>query len=228
MPVQVALSAAARWGIALRALPGTVSDIVEYETAAMLGSNLEISDVKAVTNLAHLCDTLGLDSMTAGGAIGFAMEAAEKNLLPQQRVCGHEIKFGSVEAAEGLLRAIALREDGPVILLAGCVRRAAEKLGVQAEQFAVHIKGLETPAWGPRGATGIALSLMTADRGGCHQRGMPLGEDLGGVPGRAVRWTGWPSPARRRLLSIIRITLPRWIPLSSVTSELLASAPPLI
>lgn len=57
---------------------GTVSDIVEYETAAMLGSNLEISDVKAVTHLAHLCDTLGLDSMSAGGAIGFAMEAAEK------------------------------------------------------------------------------------------------------------------------------------------------------
>ena len=167
---------------------GTVSDIVEYETAAMLGSNLEISDVKAVTHLAHLCDTLGLDSMSAGGAIGFAMEAAEKNLLPQQRVCGHEIKIGSVEAAEGLLRAIALREDGPGILLAGGVRRAAEKLGVQAEQFAVHIKGLETPAWGPRGATGIALSLMTADRGGCHQRGMPLGEDLGGVPwqGRQV------------------------------------------
>ncbi len=164
---------------------GTVSDIVEYETAAMLGSNLEISDVKALTHLAYLCDTLGLDSMSAGGVIGFAMEAAEKNLLPQQQVSGHEIQFGSVEAAESLLRAIALRESELGNLLADGVHRAADRLGVQAKQFAVHIKSLETPAWGPRGATGIALSLMTADRGGCHQRGMPLGEDLGGVP-----WNG--------------------------------------
>ena len=113
------------------------------------------------------------------------MEAAEKPAAAAL-VCGHEIKFEVWK----LRKAYSQLPCGRTArhLLAGGVRRAAEKLGVQAEQFAVHIKGLETPAWGPRGATGIALSLMTADRGGCHQRGMPLGEDLGGVPwqGRQV------------------------------------------
>jgi len=159
---------------------GTVSDIVEYESAAMLGSNLEISDIKAVTYLTHLCDELGLDSMSTGGVIGFAMEAAERGLIPLE-IEGQQIKFGSPLAAEKLMQAIALRRGELGRLLAQGVQRAAAELGSDAEEFAVHIKGLETPAWGPRGATGIALALMTADRGGCHQRGMPLGEDLSGA-----------------------------------------------
>lgn len=160
---------------------GTVSDIVEYESAAMLGSNLEIGDIRAVTYLTRLCDELGLDSMSAGGVTGFAMEAAEKGLLPQTDIGGRQIQFGSPEAAGKLIKAIAYRRGGLGNLLAEGVQRAAAELGPGAEEFAVHIKGLETPAWGPRGATGIALALMTADRGGCHQRGMPLGEDLGGA-----------------------------------------------
>jgi aldehyde:ferredoxin oxidoreductase len=161
---------------------GTVSDIVEYESAAMLGSNLEIGNTKAVIHLAHLCDLLGLDSMSTGGVIGFAMEAAEKKSLPEMKASGYEIKFGNIQAAEALIKAIAHREGTLGNLLADGVHRAAVKIGSPNEQIAVHIKGLETPAWGPRGAPGIALSLMTADRGGCHQRGMPLGEELGGLP----------------------------------------------
>jgi len=166
---------------------GTVSDIVEYESAAMLGSNLEIDDIKAVTYLTHLCDELGLDSMSAGGVLGFAMEAADKGILPQKEVAGQPVRFGNPLAAEKMLEAVAYRRGDLGNLLADGVQRAAAKLGPAAEEFAVHIKGLETPAWGPRGATGIALALMTADRGGCHQRGMPLGEDLGGA-----LWNGRP------------------------------------
>lgn len=166
---------------------GTVSDIVEYESAAMLGANLEIEDIRAVTYLTYLCDQLGLDSMSAGGVIGFAMEAVEKGLLTQTDIDGERIAFGSPAAAVKLLEAITHRRGELGELLAEGVQRAADRLGPEAQDCAVHIKGLETPAWGPRGATGIALALMTADRGGCHQRGMPLGEDLGGAV-----WKGKP------------------------------------
>lgn len=166
---------------------GTVSDIVEYESAAMLGSNLEIDDIKAVTYLTHLCDELGLDSMSAGGVIGFAMEAVERGFISQQEIYGEQIEFGNAMAVEKLLKTIAYRQGELGNLLAEGVQRASSVLGSGSEEIAVHIKGLETPAWGPRGATGIALALMTADRGGCHQRGIPLGEDLGGAP-----WNGEP------------------------------------
>lgn len=167
---------------------GTVTDIVEYESAALMGSNLDIDDIRAVAYLVNLCDRLGLDSMSAGSAIGFAMEACEKGLISSPREA--KIEFGSVEAAEYLIKAIAAREGFLGELLAEGVKGAAEKLGGGAEEFAVHVKGLESPAWGPRGVPGMGLALMTADRGGCHQRGFPVAYEVGGA-----RWKGRPVDA---------------------------------
>lgn len=167
---------------------GTVTDIVEYESAALMGSNLTIDDIKAVAYLVKLCDRLGLDSMSTGSVIGFAMEAAEKGLVSSPP--GVQIKFGSVEAAEYLIRAIASREGELGELLAEGVKRAAAKLDNGAEDYAVHVKGLESPAWGPRGVPGMGLALMTADRGGCHQRGFPVAYEVGGV-----KWNGKPVEA---------------------------------
>ena len=62
-----------------------ITDIVEYESAALMGSNLDIHDVRAVAHLVKLCDTYGLDSMSTGGVIAFAFEAAEKNLIRRPR-----------------------------------------------------------------------------------------------------------------------------------------------
>jgi aldehyde:ferredoxin oxidoreductase len=150
---------------------GTVSDIVEYESAGLLGTNLGIEDIRAVTYLTNLCDRLGLDSMSAGGVIGFAMEACERGILSSPS--GIDLKFGNAEAAEYLIRGMALGENELGVLLSGGVRRAAQKIGKGCEKFALHTKGLETPAWGPRGVFGTGLAFMTADRGGCHQRGLP-------------------------------------------------------
>ena len=150
---------------------GTISDTVEYESAGLLGANLGISDIRAVTHLTRLCDVFGLDSMSAGGAIGFAMEAAEKGFIDPPD--GIDLTFGNVEAAEYLIRGMALQENELGRLLSQGVRRAAAALGGESEAFAQHTKGLETPAWGPRGALGTGLAFMTADRGGCHQRGLP-------------------------------------------------------
>ena len=157
---------------------GIVTDIVEYESAGLMGSNLDISDVRAVAHLVKLCDCYGMDSMSTGGVIGFAMEACEKGMIDSPDSI--EIKFGSVEAAEYLIHAIAQRREGLGDLLSRGVQSAAQKIGKKAEAIAVHTKGLETPAWGPRGVSGMGLAYMTTDRGGCHQRGFPAGYELEG------------------------------------------------
>jgi aldehyde:ferredoxin oxidoreductase len=157
---------------------GIVTDIVEYESAALMGSNLDISDIRAVAHLVKLCDCYGMDSMSTGAVIGFAMEACEKGLIPSP--AGVDLKFGSVEAAEYLIHAISTRKEGLGELLSRGVKSAAQEIGEKADALAVHTKGLETPAWGPRGVSGMGLAYMTTDRGGCHQRGFPLGYELEG------------------------------------------------
>ncbi len=157
---------------------GIVSDIVEYESAALMGSNLDISDIKAVAHLTKLCDRYGMDSMSTGAVIGFAMEACERGMIPPPG--DMKLKFGNIEAAENLIHAIAGRKEGLGELLSRGVKRAAAEIGQGAEDIAVHTKGLEAPAWGPRGVSGMGLAYMTTDRGGCHQRGFPLAYELVG------------------------------------------------
>lgn len=159
---------------------GLVSDVVEYETAAMMGSNLGISDIREVAYLVKKCDALGLDGMSAGGVIGFAMEAFQKGMITTADTEGVNIAFGDPDAADYLLEIIASRKKGLGDLLAAGVKKAAAAMGDPASDFAVHIKGLECPAWGPRTVPGMALALATADRGGCHQRAFPINYEIGG------------------------------------------------
>lgn len=175
---------------------GLVTDIVEYESAALIGANLGISDIRSVAHLVKLCDRLGLDSMSTGGVIGFAMEAAEKGLL--QAPEGVRLEFGNVQAAEHLIRTLAHKRGELGELLARGVRGASRELGERARDFAQHVKGLESPAWGPRGAPGTGLAFMTADRGGCHQRGLPAPLEVteGEWEGRRVKATEVEGKAR--------------------------------
>ncbi len=156
----------------------TITDIVEYESAALMGSNLDIPDVRAVAHLVKLCDTYGMDSMSTGGVIGFAFEAVEKGLI--QSPDDVNLAFGSVAGAEYLIRSIALQENELGRLLGLGVKRAAAELGNNAGDFALHVKGLEVPGWAPRGTPGMGLAYMTADRGACHQRGFMVAYELGG------------------------------------------------
>ncbi len=157
---------------------GFITDIIEYESAALLGSNLDISDIRAVAHLTKLCDLYGMDSMSTGNLIGFAMEAGEKGLISAPE--GINLTFGNIEAAEFLIHSIALKNNEIGILLSKGVRQASREIGHDAQKFAVHTKGLESPAWGPRGVSGMGLALMTTDRGGCHQRGFPVSYELEG------------------------------------------------
>ena len=161
---------------------GFVSDIVEYESAALMGSNLGITDVRAVALLVKLCDRLGLDTMSCGSIIGFAMEACQKGLIPSP--AGIDLDFGNVAAAQYLIDAMGHRKKGLGELLSKGVKAAALEIGGRAKEIAQHTKGLETPAWGPRGVSGMGLAYMTADRGGCHQRGFTVPHELAG------QWNG--------------------------------------
>ena len=164
---------------------GMISDVVEYETASMIGSNLGISNIREVAYLVKKCDALGLDGMSAGGVAGFAIEAFQNGLITLNDTGGLELKFGDTAAADFLIEAIASRQGIGDILARG-VKEAAKTLGGNAADYAVHVKGLESPAWGPRSVPGMALALATADRGGCHQRAFPILYECGG------EWNGEP------------------------------------
>ncbi|MDJ0853855.1 MAG: aldehyde ferredoxin oxidoreductase family protein [Desulfobacterales bacterium] len=156
----------------------TITDIVEYESAALMGSNLEIADTRAVAHLVKLCDIYGLDSMSTGGVIAFAFEATEKHLLEPPRDV--RLAFGSTEGAAWLIRAIAFQENELGSLLGQGVKRAAAMIGQGSDALALHVKGMEIPGFSPRGTPGMGLAYMTADRGACHQRGFMVGYEAGG------------------------------------------------
>lgn len=148
-----------------------VESCIEYESLGLLGGNTGISNIQSVLQLNYLCDDFGIDSISAGGTIGFVMELVEKGVITEEEV-GFTLKFGDGEAAIQLLRMMAHREGFGETVADG-VRRAAERIGRGSDQFAVHVKGLELPAWDPRGKKGLGLSYATANVGGSHLRGWP-------------------------------------------------------
>jgi aldehyde:ferredoxin oxidoreductase len=153
--------------------PGVeVESTPEYETFGLCGGNLGIGDAQTVFKLNYLADDLGLDTIGAGAAIGFAMDAFETGML-EEREIGFPLRFGDGDAAIKLMRMIAYKEGIGKVLAKG-VRYAAEEIGRGTEKLAVHVKGLETAAWDPRGKRGLGLSYATADVGSSHLRGWPL------------------------------------------------------
>ncbi len=128
----------------------------EYETTAFLGANLALGDARAVAYANWLCDDLGLDTISAGVVIAFALEAAERGLLPLPQ------RFGDAEGVFTLLGQIARRE-GVGDLLAEGTRIAAEELGGEAHYFAIQVGGMELSGVNPKGCASMGLSLATAD-----------------------------------------------------------------
>ncbi|MHA1401615.1 MAG: aldehyde ferredoxin oxidoreductase family protein [Candidatus Heimdallarchaeaceae archaeon] len=152
--------------------PGSeVESTIEYETLGLCGGNLGISDPVAVMQLNYLADDLGLDTISTGSAIGFTMDSFENGILKEDDI-GFPLRFGDAEGALKLMRMIAYR-DGFGDILAKGVRLAAEEIGKGSERLAVHVKGLETAAWDPRGKKGLGLSYATAAVGASHLRGWP-------------------------------------------------------
>ncbi len=140
----------------------------EYETAAMLGSWCSHDNLEAIVKANYLCNNYGLDTISTGNVIAFAMECYEKGLLTVADTDGLKLEWGDSETIITLIENIAHRESLGDLLAEG-VRRAAARIGKGAEEIALHVKGLELPAHEPRGeAKSVALLYATAPRGACH------------------------------------------------------------
>jgi len=139
----------------------------EYETNGALGSLCLNDDMYAIGKANELCNLYGLDTISTGVVISFAMEAYEKGLISEKDTGGLAIKWGNPEVILKLIEQIAMRQ-GIGDLLAEGVYRASAKLGHGAEEFAMHVKGRELPMHEPRGKRGVGLMYAVADRGANH------------------------------------------------------------
>ncbi|MFU8772567.1 MAG: aldehyde ferredoxin oxidoreductase family protein, partial [Anaerolineales bacterium] len=139
----------------------------EYETTNVFGALCGVSDLNAITMANYLCNHYGLDTISAGSTIAFAMECFEKGILSKEETGGVEIKFGDADIIVELVEKIANRE-GIGNLLAEGTHIMSQKLGKDTHKFAMHVKGLELPAYDPRAAKICGLGYVTANRGGDH------------------------------------------------------------
>ncbi|MGD0820769.1 MAG: aldehyde ferredoxin oxidoreductase family protein [Desulfomonilia bacterium] len=139
----------------------------EYESIGTFGSMCDISDIEAITYAHILCNDLGLDTVSAGSTIAFAMECYEKGILKKKDTGGKEILFGNADTMVDLVRSIAARQ-GIGDLLAEGTRRMAAQLGHGSERFAMNVKGMELPAYDCRATKITGLAYVTANRGGDH------------------------------------------------------------
>ena len=149
----------------------------EYETIGLLGSNLGISDIEAVAHANLLADDAGIDTISAGNAIGWAMECYEKGIFTRDDTDGLELKFGNIEATFELIGKIS-RKEGFGALLADGVKKASQKIGQGTEKFAIHVKGMEQSAYATHNATAMLLAYMTCDVGAHHNRSWAITYDL--------------------------------------------------
>ncbi len=139
----------------------------EYETVGLMGTNLLIDDLNAVIKSNELCNRYGLDTISTGSVIGFAMEAYEKGLISKKQLDGIDLTWGSSRAVHEYIRKIA-EKDGFGAVLGKGVKRAADYVGGTAHEFALEVKGLEPPAHDPRAKFTVALGYATSNRGACH------------------------------------------------------------
>lgn len=160
---------------------------LEYESLFALGPLCGVGDPDVVLRAARLCDRLGLDTISAGATVAFAMECAEKRLIDEP-----DLRFGNGEALLATLERIGRRE-GIGDLLAEGTRRAAAVIGGAAPKFAPHVKGLEMPGYEPRALQTMALGLAVGTRGADHNRSGAYEVDFSA---RADRLHGSPEAAR--------------------------------
>jgi aldehyde:ferredoxin oxidoreductase len=159
---------------------GLEVDGPEYETLYSLGGAPEIASIEAVAKANEICDRLGIDTISAGLTLSWAMEALERGYLTAADLDGIELRFGDEDAFLAALEKLGRKEGKIGELLGDGVKAACARLG-KGEEFAIHIKGLELPAYDIRGAKGVALAFAVSYRGGCHLTACAYGPEYGGA-----------------------------------------------
>ena len=158
----------------------------EYETVWSFGANLGITDLGFIVAANKVCDDYGVGTITAGVVISFAMELYQNGILTKADLDGLDLTWGNHEAAHALLMKTVKGEGIRQILSLG-TKRAAEKIGKNAEQYAMHVKGLELPAYEPRAAKAHGLNLATATIGASHTVGYAP-QEVFGIPEQIERF----------------------------------------
>ena len=143
----------------------------EYETLAAFGSNCGVDQVEALIKANEICNRNGIDTISTGASIAFAMECFENNLIGKEETGGLELKFGNAHAMLEMVEKIAARQGLGDILAEG-VQRAAEKIGKDSRQYAMHVKGCEFPMHEPRSKHGMALHYSVHGNGPDHCTGI--------------------------------------------------------
>ncbi|MBW2016019.1 MAG: aldehyde ferredoxin oxidoreductase family protein [Deltaproteobacteria bacterium] len=152
----------------------------EFETLYSLGGETGVDNAEAVVAADRLCDELGLDTISAGVTVGFAMELYEKGILGDKDTGGIKLNFGNHRAMMNLLHMMAFRE-GIGDILADGVRSASIKIGKDSSKYAIHVKGLELPGYDVRGAMAHGLNYATSYTGADHNRGYAF-QEIFGIP----------------------------------------------
>lgn len=154
----------------------------EYESLWALGPNLGLSDPGAVLAMIDLCDQAGVDTISAGGTLAWAVECMERGVLAPHELDGLHLRWGDAPGLTAALQSICARSGAAGELLSGGVRRAAELLGRGSDYWAAHVKGLELPGYDPRPLPCLALGLAVGARGACHNRSSGYDADLSPDP----------------------------------------------
>lgn len=151
----------------------------EYETLASFGSNLLIDDLPVICKAHEMCNRYGIDTMSTGSAIAFAMECFENGILTQNDTDGIPLNFGNADAMLKMVEKIAGRE-GLGDLLAKGVKQAADIIGKGSEKYAMHVKGLSIPYHEPRYKQGLGLHYSVHGTGADHCSGV-MDDSLSGM-----------------------------------------------
>lgn len=157
---------------------------MEFECLWALGPSCGVDRLDAIIEAMRLCNYYGVDGISAGVTIGFAMDLFEHGILTKENTADLDLRFGNHEALIAMVKKIGSRDGWLGDVLAEGTMRAAEKIGKGAEQYAPHIKGLELPGYDIRGLKTAALGFAVSFRGACHLRSGAYSPDVKGKVNR--------------------------------------------
>ncbi len=156
----------------------------QYETVGAFGSLIVNEDLAAVIKMGEMANRYGMDSISCGATIAFAMECFEKGLITSKDLDGGQLRWGNPDDVLAVMEKIAKRQGFGDVLAEGS-RSAAKKIGNNAEDYTVEIKGLEFALYDVRGSHGHGLGFIMSNRGACH-----VASDIGKIESG---WTTWPD-----------------------------------
>ncbi len=157
---------------------GSLTEGPEFESSWAFSGATGVDYLPALYAADRMCDELGMDTMSTGMTIAFAMELCERGVLTQEDTDGLDLRFGNHEAMIRLIHQMAYRQGFGGVLADGALQ-AARRIGRDSEKYAMHIKGLELPGYDVRGAKSHGLSYATTYVGADHNRGYAAQEIFG-------------------------------------------------